>query len=249
MTLNKKKQTLKTNWTEITLNEAVSICSLELPEIDITDPAAWMSHTRYCRDVIAILSDMSSADLDRTNANDILTYFTTFLLPIVVDLHSVTPVSYEPEYIKSFEFGGVTYMLPESLRIESDVLPMYSSQTVDFIESSNIMAMIAELKEKGINYMSMVVAIVCRPDGEKYDEKTAFERSKQFSELPMSVVWEVFFCIQQLTLQYSLNILNYTRKQMSGLVLQLRVQVWFRNVTQRGYMMFRKLVSRGTWRK
>ena len=42
--------------------------------------------------------------------------------------------------------------------------------------------------------MPLIVAILCRPEGEAYNERVARERAEKFKQLPCTVALDVFFC-------------------------------------------------------
>jgi len=242
--INNRSRKLATEWNDVTIDQAIRINSLKLPEHiktleDIADPASWLLSTdamKYAKEVFLILSSFDSLDVEHTNAFDIMAYFNRYLLPIVADLHSLEPVTYKPTGIKQFEMNDTVYKLPESLLIDESLLPLHSATAIEFTESSNIIALIADLSKEGIKYLPLFVATYCRPEGEKYDEVKIQQRSVEFAQLPMSVAWEVFFCIQQLTILSAINTLNFTKKQIQKYNQQLKAQAWIESVTRHGFL-------------
>lgn len=118
----------------------------------------------------------------------------------------------EIKNIKSFEWESDTYYLPTSGHflggnvdltkvsdqdISTDV-PMQNEQTIVFVEIADLEIYSERLKGGKYEVAANIVSIMCRPEGEEYNEKKSLERAEKFKELPMSIVWEVFFCIQQL---------------------------------------------------
>ncbi len=244
ITINSKRRELATEWDDLTIQQAIDLVCIPLPDkiTDITDPAQWLNYgVQYASQAFTLLSGFDRATVDKTQAADIIVYFNHYILKFIVDLHSQTPQTYEPTGIKSFKMQGVEYLLPTSLKVESKTLPMYSATAVEFVESSNVMALISDLKTDGIKYLPLMIAIYCRPKGDSFNEKIATERAELFKELPMSVAWELFFCIQKLTLDYSINILKFTQKQMQRQLTLLNFQVWIQSVIRHG---FTKLLNR-----
>ena len=98
---------------------------------------------------------------------------------------------YEPRNIREFEFEGVKYLLP---KFSSDgfggMLPMAEETTEAFAESNDLYMAL----ENPYQALPFIVAILCRPEGEPYDELKARERAEVFKGLPCSVAFEVFFC-------------------------------------------------------
>jgi len=236
--INNKSGHLATDWDDMTVQQAINLMDISIPDriTDVSDAAQWLSYgVDYAAKVFTILSDFDRATVDRTQAADIVTYFNRYLLGFVIDLHSQSPETYRPTGVKSFRLKGVDYLLPTSLKVESKTLPMYSASAVEFVESSNVLAMIADLKAEGIKYLPLLIATYCRPDGEAFNEKTVTDRTELFKTLPMSTAWELFFCIQGLIQSYTINILRYTQKQMKRQLMRLRLQVWIAGVIRHGF--------------
>jgi hypothetical protein len=98
---------------------------------------------------------------------------------------------YEPKGIKSFEWNGVEYHLP---KMTADgfggLLPMAEETAESWAESNDLHI----ASENPYECMPLIVAILCRPEGEPYNELTARQRSEVFKQLPVSIAFEVFFC-------------------------------------------------------
>jgi hypothetical protein len=104
---------------------------------------------------------------------------------------------YEPIGIESFTHDGVEYMLP---KMTADgfggLLPMAEETAESWAESNDLYL----ASENPYDCMALIVAILCRPKGEVYDELTARQRAEKFRELPAYIAFEVFFCkLTQLT--------------------------------------------------
>lgn len=98
---------------------------------------------------------------------------------------------YQPRNIREFEFEGVKYLLP---KFTSDgfggLLPMAEETTEAFAESNDLYMAL----DNPYQALPLIIAILCRPEGEQYDELKARERAELFKGLPCSVAFEVFFC-------------------------------------------------------
>ncbi|MBQ6584408.1 MAG: hypothetical protein IIX42_04565 [Alistipes sp.] len=116
-------------------------------------------------------------------------YCDVFELQVIRPLYMVG--LYEPQGIKSFEWGGVEYHLP---KMTADgfggVLPMSEETAESWAESNDLHL----ASENPYEYMPLIVAILCRPEGEAYNELTARARAEQFRQLPAYIAFEVFFC-------------------------------------------------------
>jgi len=172
--INNKSGKLASTWDDLTIKQAIRLMEIPIPEqvTDITDRAQWLYYgVNYAAQAFTILSTFDRSTVDKTQAADIVAYFNRYLIGFVVDLHNQTPQTYEPLGVDSFRHNGVIYKLPTSLKIETQTLPMYSATAVEFVESSNVLAVIAELKQGGIKHLPLFIATYCRPDGEAFDEK------------------------------------------------------------------------------
>ena len=243
--INKTKGRIITEWYEMTVNQAIRLMAIDLPgnvKENLFDVALWnfgVDGFKYAAKTFEILSTFDRSVIGHTNAADIMLYFVKYHLAFIIDLHQQQPATYEPKEIADFELNGVKYLLPTTLKVESNLLPAYSSNAVEFVESSNILSVIADLGRDGIKHLPLFIATYCHPEGAKYDEIEIQKRAALFGELPMSIAWEVFFCTQRLTQQYAINILKYTAKQVQRYRMQLRVQAWIANVSRLGFIRWR----------
>ncbi len=111
--------------------------------------------------------------------------------------------------IENFEWNEHTYWLPTSghfLNTDQSV-PMEHESTIVFTEVADLEIYSEQLKGGKYEVAPNIISILCRHKNEHYDEKRSLERAKEFLDLPMNIVWEVFFCIQQLSIISSQNIL------------------------------------------
>ena len=70
------------------------------------------------------------------------------------------------------------------------------------METDDILKAAHDMDGGRLDVAANIVSILCRPkaeDGkvEKYDEARSLERAQTFLDLPMSIVWEVFFCTHE----------------------------------------------------
>ena len=143
--------------------------------------------------VILSLSNVPEDIIDYTTIESRLHIYTRYLEKFVLGA-MYNGVGYDHAGITSFDFKGNEYLLPSTKRMGELLIPMESISTVQFCEASDLMAMIGKQNE-GFKYSAYIVAILCLTKGEVYDEDKILERSKEFEDLPMDIVWEVFFCL------------------------------------------------------
>lgn len=113
------------------------------------------------------------------------------------------------EEINQFTFNGSLYYLPKKITKLGIEYPMADEPMQTFTESADLLLAGMNLKENKLEYAANIVAILCRKEGEKYDERKMLERAEIFKELPMSVVWNVFFCFIKLWNSFIADTANY----------------------------------------
>ena len=97
---------------------------------------------------------------------------------------------YQPKEFEKFEFEGVEYRMPLSINDGfGGVMPMAEVTAEEWAESNDLRI----ASSNPIEYAHLIVAILCRPEGEKYNERVARERAEQFKQLPCSLAFDVFF--------------------------------------------------------
>lgn len=109
------------------------------------------------------------------------------------------PYDYKVRNIKKFEFDNEILWLPKTKRILGSYKPLADSTAIEFAESSDLEIFANDLAGGKYSRMANIISIMCRPKVkgliEQYDEQVSLKRAKKFKELPMSIVWEVFFYV------------------------------------------------------
>jgi len=221
-TINNEQYQFPSTWGEISLKDSIALHELcksiptylkdkydiilgsgshEIAEEEITK---WMEDIEvseavkefpiFYGKVIKSLSNVPQELIDYTTIESRTQIFSTYLERFVLDI-MYNGVTYQSVGISSFEFKGNEYYLPSERRMNDLVIPMEAMSTVQFCEASDFMAMINKQKE-GFKYSAYIVAILCLMKDEKYDEEVIVKRAKEFEELPMDIIWEVFFCLE-----------------------------------------------------
>lgn len=199
-TINKKEYTLAVYWQSMTLNQAERIAALEY-ESDVIDSAikaAWLEHDRqqldYIVDVLAILSDCPKDVLRHTEPIHIGVLFDAVVM-LVDGLFNFNLEAYVPKGVEKIRWKGNTYILPENLTLENEIMACFKEPAKNITEAGNFVSMIHEMKYKGISVMKYICAYYLKRPGDGIiTDELAAERAELFKELPMSIVWEVFFC-------------------------------------------------------
>lgn len=160
--------------------------------IDAPTHKAWSSKLKeYTAVVCAAMAEVTGIPLEAFTSltfRQQRAFCDTFELRVIRPLYMVG--LYEPQNIKSFEWEGVTYHLP---KMTADgfggLLPMIEETAESWAESNDLHL----ASENPYECMPLIVAILCRPEGEPYNELTARQRAEVFKQLPVSIAFEVFF--------------------------------------------------------
>ena len=195
--VNGKSYNLKNTWSEITIADGIKLSELELPkalqkaEIQNSDLLE-IESINFAKSVLEILSGCK--DFENTHAGDVV-YFFKSVLQIALDVFNLSPVSFMPEMPVSFTFENEVYYYPTSQEFEGALIPATNLDAVSFCESANLLSSLNDVKKEGLKQMPLFIACYCKKQGEQFDQFVALERSKKFINLPMTVAWEVFFCM------------------------------------------------------
>jgi hypothetical protein len=226
---------LADDWSDITLKQFGELCSLPVPNklrerwrAYIEDKEAPEDTHReiikiypsYYGKVIKILSDVPQKVIDCIEWSVRDKLFNEYLLKFAISTVSSFP-QYDPVGARSFTLDGEEFFLPESLR----GFPMTGEKIMTFSEASDIEIALNEWAEKGIDAMAQICAVYLRKKGEVHSDELVIQRTETFKELPMSVVWEVFFCIVILGWQLGEGIQIYSREVVQKLLKQHQNQV------------------------
>ena len=188
---------LPEGWHEITLDQASALRTVE----PIEDT---FKQIEQVKQAIAYITNVQTVVQDRISPIVLVHIYTKYIAPYHNDLHKSAPETYTPKLIKQFKHKGTTYLMPEHLIIDEETIVLQHGQRVkNFIEASNLLKRFAEMKTEGFKVLSLFIAAIVKEDkDELFDEKRISERAKLFNDLPMDIVWEVFFCTSEHTLRY-----------------------------------------------
>ena len=221
ITINKKKFKGAYKWEDISLSKFCELAAIPMPDgyeayiladgkfdvenldqyLDavskITDKQLNEDFPAYYRKVISCLSNIPEDQLTITQVNDLYEYY---FKPFVVSLLYHTPVihfmgqitRYEPEQKKYFWMRLQKFYLPQSIHIMDQDIPLANEPVITYSEASDLFKGM-KISRDDVNRLALFMAIYCRKKGAEYDERKAIERQDLFMEVPMSIVWMVFF--------------------------------------------------------
>ena len=134
---------------------------------------------------LSILANMPQELSQRIAAEDIDMLRDKIFDALIVTL-LIAPV-YESSQMEKFEWGGEVFYLPISdIDVVGDRMPYASGIAKEMCVASDVCI--------GANFRlaALTVAILCRPQGEEYNENAAKKRAKIFEGLPAAIYLEVF---------------------------------------------------------
>ena len=192
-TINKQRYHLKSDWKDLTLEEAMYIRAVELPEV-----SDWFDWYKHWDQVKALVGKFTDAPLDVVPPQQVMYWFLNDALPVWTALRSPVP-AINVRFIETFTHEGIEYRMPERLELGQDVVLQHSQDVKRFVEASNLLKAYSEMRIEGIKAMPFFIAVVVREANEvDFDEARVAARAERFKTLPMDIVWEVFFCTSQL---------------------------------------------------
>ncbi len=162
----------------------------------------------YYGRMIALFSDIPPEVIDRIYWEIRTGLFNRYLEHIVIGLFLVP--TYQPKGPTEFEHRGVKYYLPNIEQMTA----------AEFAEAADMEVLGREVYGGRYEAMAMLIAILCRPKDEPYNESKVAQRAELFKDLPMSVAWEVYFFLQDCLQRLEGDILTYSNAAISQLQKQ-----------------------------
>jgi hypothetical protein len=232
---------LLNTWEDITLERFQRLCALKIPEkygeyikacfsekegiyekalTTLSNKDLIKTFPEYFGEVIFTLSDIPREIIDRLHRIIREQLYETYFYPFVVSVFAGIPLQFEdsklirsPRFERdSFWFDDERNFFPQSLVYVSIEVPMYKETILTFSEASDIEVAINEWGSKGVDSVAQMIAVYCRREGEQYNPEAVLERIPKFKNLPMTIIWEVFFYITELGARSVVAMLLYSRQ-------------------------------------
>ena len=169
------------------------VSGLTTEELDVIFPD-------YFRKVIKVLSDIPDKKIESLTPDNIRELYEYYFKPFVMSIIFHEPLcyvmgqirAYQPFIRKSFRVGLRRFYLPETVNVMGQDVPLQKEPVISYLEASEIYRGI-HLSRTNLQNLAMFMGIYCRKRREKYNEKNVLRRQSLFMQVPMSVVWGVFF--------------------------------------------------------
>lgn len=250
--INDMQFSMKSEWVDLTLSDFIALCRIEMPakliELykntgnveaydQVLDSIEYEDNIKvfpeYYGKIIAMLSDIPQSIVDLIDYEQRTELFNQYLFPLCFSTVTDIPVCfidgktqlYEPPKIETVDYEGSVYLFPKTLSIKDIDIPLSDQPIITFAEASGVMDAWSKLSEYGAEYAALIPAIYLRKEGELYDENTVKQRAETFKNLPMDIVWALFFYTMQLAQQSLINTLQFTTEAEQSQKKQLQIKV------------------------
>jgi len=226
ITIASGKYLIKNEWSELTLADCIEVEKIQMPQClqsFYADPTREMpiftQEEQYkiiplfYIDILCKFSNIPREVLKYTAVVDIVELF-KIIEPAVISIYNNAPFNYDDRITEReyFDFENERYFLPKSLRIKDNVITMAAEPVITFVEGADLQILTNDLKEKDISKLANLVSFYCRKEDEIYDSDKMLLRAESFTLLTMDIVWEVFFCLSKLIIEYQSRIQMYLEK-------------------------------------
>lgn len=135
-----------------------------------------VDNLRLNRDLFMYLTGISKKKMENLDLDSVTAAISAFYQ---------TLKQYEPKGIDKFELDGVTYNFPSEF--------LKRNTFGDYIEATHLESTIKMMKNGRYDVLPEQMAILCREDGEKYEEDVIPDKTEKFKNLTMDIVWEFTF--------------------------------------------------------
>lgn len=179
---------------------------------------------RFYGDILALMSDIPEEVINNISWQERTAFFNKYLEQFVIGL-LFNPIDFVAKEIDSFEWNEEIYYLPESKIVINDERTFAEVTALEFAESADLEIHSRKMKEGKFAVAANIISILCRKKDERYNEAVSLERAKEFKQLPMTVFWEVFFCLTRRTDNFKRAFLTFTADKVSSAKPSQRSQV------------------------
>lgn len=189
------------SWSELTLRTALKVLEIPIPEnlklhyegleVNITEEDKLKHFPTYYGEVTKVLTNIPEDVIDNLYSEDRDLLYKA-VEKFVVGLHYVP--DYEVKGLESIYIGDEECFLPTKKVMLGQERPFSECEAIEFAESTDLRIKASKTEQGQYKYSAEMIAILCRPKGEKYDEDTCLARVDKILDLTMDNVFEVFFC-------------------------------------------------------
>ena len=161
-----------------------------LGNIEIVD------EVRLNGDIFAFISGLSAENMKKVDMEQVTN---------VINTLGILTEEYKPTGARSFEFEGETYYFPSEM--------LRKNTYGDFIESTQLDMTVESMKNGRYDVLPEQMAILCRREGEEYDEDLIEEKTEKFKNLKMDAVMEFAFFLTNQSNRLQMLFNTYSEKK------------------------------------
>mgnify|MGYP003648192011 CR=1 FL=1 len=171
---------------------------------DIKIPTEWkdMTLSYWCGMVTIIKSHFYMTGLDKEDMNNVSLDSVTEVISVL----DVLMEDYKPKGLTSFDYDNQTYYFPSEF--------LKQNTYGDYIESTQLDMYIDSMKHGRFDVLPEQMAILCRRLDEKYDDDIIPEKTENFKNLKMDIVWEFSFFLTQQNTKLAKLLSMYSEKNL-----------------------------------
>ena len=147
-------------------------------------------------DIFSFLSGFSEEDMKKVDMEQVTN---------VINALGVLTEEYKPTGARSFEFEDETYYFPSEM--------LRKNTYGDFIESTQLDMTVESMKNGRYDVLPEQMAILCRREGEEYDEDLIEEKTEKFKNLKMDAVMEFAFFLTNQSNRLQMLFNTYSEKK------------------------------------
>jgi len=210
VTINNKDYKVYSEWPDMVNREAIEVYKLiskapeklmelykcktdeEIEAVELDNEDLVKKFPKFYGECLSVCSDIPEGVIKKTLSGDRVAIYKQYLEPLVLGLMFLPR---DVKAIESFTLENVTYELPKSKDALGEEKVGAYMQALEFTEAADLEYFARELDGGKYEYAANIISVLCRPKGEEYDEDTSLARVKMFNELPMDIVFGVFFSL------------------------------------------------------
>jgi hypothetical protein len=213
--------TLTTLLSDIPLYKGILINNIEIPEIiekiwnnkevGVLSDSDNKHIDKFIFDVFLLLSDVPEMVLKETDPLSLISIFNEHLLKPFLAIKYLDTTNYSPIGVMDFVHKGVLYSMPKSTFVNDNELLLAKAKVEQVLDAIDV-------SKSGLAGMGLVTAILTSP---VYDEDDIMSRAEAFRDLPVDVVFEVFFCLNNLWIKPMKCLSGFFQEKTKGLTNKL----------------------------
>ena len=142
--------------------------------------------------MLMAMSDIPKEIMRQMQANERSSLYKILCEETVIGLIHL-PTKYEPQEEGGFEWKGEKLLYPASRIKMGEKIPLSEATALEFTEIADLEIFAKEMEGGKYEKAANIISILCRPEGEEYDEEISLKRAETMKDIPLNVMWDVFF--------------------------------------------------------